>query len=449
MAVGEGQASEDSSLSRRDDVPAKWLRMSVRDERAVTLVELIIAIVILGILFSAVAGALINFSQIALNNERRVQATGFMSSEHENLQTIPWDLAVLYEDEVTAMPAVEGLDLTALEFEGEPLVLIPGPDGGRNDLVPEPHAVVDDEYEVFTFVTQSDIATAKRFTTIVKWTVLGREVTQRFISLRAPTLANLAVGGLPEVLLFDVSPTTVPLTPLDETLGVTERSVSVVAVFSRGVNVASIEYEEADTGAIVTHLLEEDPASQTPSGEFTRWTGELPELSGPFIDDGENREQSLLLRGTTVLGDEATRKRDLLFSSDFGGATPVIDSVSDSPGTVIVHDDPERRLCEDVVVSATVSGLDEAAGRVHMSWVADDGERGTTLDLVGEHSGAEDLYRHTFHEGAKSPWDPEGPGSGPAIDVKFNITAENVGDVASGITSSDGVSVRRQAGGGC
>lgn len=446
MVSHEDRATGDCATGRRLEGVRGPMSTSVRGEHGITLVELLVSIVILGILFSAVAAALINFSTVTLNNERRVQATGFMSSAHERLQTIAWELAVLYEDEVDVAPAVDGLDADAGTFDGEDLVLIPGPGGDpRQELVPEPY-VEDGNYRTFTFVTYSDDVgdgeTAKRFTTIVEWEVLGRTATQRFQSLRAPSLANIMDSAPPEVELFDVSPTSIALDP---DLGVTTQSASVVAVFSRGVNSATIDYEPS-TGGTVTLPLDADSSSMTETGEFTRWTGSLPTGAGPFVDDA-SLDQPLNLLGTSIAGDEATQPRDLRFSSTFSATPPVVDSASAAPSEVRVYDSGGVvLLCSEVVVDATVSGLDPDDGIVRATFVGDGGT-GIALQPTGEVTGSNDEFTYTFAQNSESPWDPEGKGAANAISVEFNVRAVNPGDVASEIVSTNSISVRRQGAG--
>ena len=468
MAGHEGRATGDYATRRGFEGVREPMSTSERGEQGITLVEMLVSIVILGILFSAVAAALINFSTASLNNERRVQATGFMSSVHERLQTIPWDYAVLYEDELNDIENadVEGFEFGARTFEDEDLVLISGPDPDRDDddLVPEPY-VEDGNYRIFTFVTHSedvvsedggDHKKAKRFTTIVEWDVLGRTGTQRFQSLRAPSLANIMEAAPPEVQLFDVSPTSIALDPEpDPALGladgtsVTAQPASVVAVFSKGVDSAQIIYEDSD-GGTESIPLTADPSSITDTAEYTRWTGSLGVGSGPFVDEA-SLDQPLKLRGVSLAGDEPTQARDLSFSTTFSLDPPVVNSASAAPSEVYVYDDAGTvRLCTELVVQATVSGLDLADPDkviVRATYVGDGG-KGTPLEAKGELVGTNDSYELSFGEDSTSPWDPSGPGAGNAISVAFNVRAVNPGDVSSEIVSTNSVSIRRQGGGG-
>ena len=458
MASLEVRPTGDYATRRGFESVREPMNTSDRGEQGITLVEMLVSIVILGILFSAVAAALINFSTASLNNERRVQATGFMSGAHEQLQTISWGLTAIYRDELEDVPDVEGFDPEAETFEGEPLVLIPGPGADpRNDLVPEPYVddVEDGNYRIWTFVTYSAVVgdgdMAKRFTTIVEWDVLGRTATQRFQSLRAPSLANIVDNDPPEVQLFDVSPTSITLD--DPATRLTTQSASVVAVFSAGVNSAQIIYEQfptgtEPTGTEVSHQLDAVSSSITETGEFTRWTGELPVGSGPFKDEA-SEDQPLKLRGVSLVGDEAEQERNLRFSSEFSEEPPVVESASAAPAEVRVHgDNDDVRLCTDLVVEAIVSGLDPDLGIVRATFVGDDDGTGITLQPVSEPITEENhLFRYTFSEGSASPWDPPGKGANNAIEVEFNVRAVNPGDVGSEIVSTNTVSIRRQGAG--
>ena len=74
-------------------------------EAGFSLIELMAAMLILGVILSAMASALISFSVTTVTNERRVQATAFLTRQHEQLQSISWDRAFRSCDNISSEPA--------------------------------------------------------------------------------------------------------------------------------------------------------------------------------------------------------------------------------------------------------------------------------------------------------------------------------------------------------
>lgn len=223
------------------------------DERGLTLVEVLVALLVLGIVLAALASTLINLTRATAVNEHRVQATAYLTSLHENLQALPWTRVALYAEEVALLDGrIDGLDLEATvpTFEGEPIVTIPGPvntgcpvddpDCGRLRFVPvafQDEVVIDDRsFELVQIVTETDERVAegeepiRRFVTEVRWTLLGREYAERFESLRAPTPEERARAAETDVLLFMISPRRIVLD--DE--GRNEDEIRVFARFRPG-----------------------------------------------------------------------------------------------------------------------------------------------------------------------------------------------------------------------
>lgn len=174
-----------------------WHRRIADDEAGLTLVEMLVSIVLLGVILSAVAVSLITFTRDASASERRVQATALVNELHEEFESIPFELAGLYEGELEDLQPLAAetadLDLDAETFEGRDLVTLFDATP-REPQVPEPyldHTVNERErYEIFQVVTWEDRSGdesqyVKRLTTIVRWEWLGREYQERVDSERA------------------------------------------------------------------------------------------------------------------------------------------------------------------------------------------------------------------------------------------------------------------------
>ncbi|MFA9445651.1 prepilin-type N-terminal cleavage/methylation domain-containing protein [Egicoccus sp. AB-alg6-2] len=234
----------------------------MRDEAGLTLVELIVAFSLLSIILAAAAGSLITFGRSAVDNERRVQATAVANRLHEELQALPWSDTALYDQELDGLADLPEIAATfdpdAETFEGRDLVLLEGPGAcpappapcsSRRDLVPyavPPTLTIDGrDYEVFQLVTwDEDDGGIKRFTTFLRWEVMGNTITQRFDSMRAATPAEAGDPLRPRVIQFQVGPSPMELRGPDagSLVDSPTQPLNVVVRFSRGVEAASVSY---------------------------------------------------------------------------------------------------------------------------------------------------------------------------------------------------------------
>jgi prepilin-type N-terminal cleavage/methylation domain-containing protein len=239
------------------------------DQAGMSLVEVLVAILLLGVILSASASSLIQFSRTAADNERRVQATALLNRLHEEMQALPWADAVLYEDELqelldayeeetegeewTGTSALEGLEFDGLtwSFEGEEVVVLTGPGtDGRRTAVPsvhEPEGIVVDgrDYEVVRLITwnQRD-PEIKRFTTIVRWRLYNRVYEERFFSLRAATASEAGDPERPRVVQFHVGPSPMELVDLgDSAPAQNSEDIQILVRFSQGVSSATLRYQ--------------------------------------------------------------------------------------------------------------------------------------------------------------------------------------------------------------
>ena len=82
-----------------DGNPSK-VGSSPEGEGGLTLVEMIVAILLLGIILTATAASLVSFGVNSGVNEQRVRATGLLNAEIERFQSTDYELLANYADEV-------------------------------------------------------------------------------------------------------------------------------------------------------------------------------------------------------------------------------------------------------------------------------------------------------------------------------------------------------------
>ena len=411
-----------------------------RQHEGLTLVEMLVAIFLLGVLLTASASALIGFSRQAAVNERRVQATALLNQLHEQLQTIPWDEAAVYEDELGPLEVL-GADLSAdpPTLDGDLIVLLDGPDNsdcpvaapdcGRLPLVPatQQALVIDGrEYEVLQAVTWVDrngdgVGDVKRFTTAVTWSVLGRDYLETFQSERAPTAAEIAIVTPPEVVQFSVTPESAAL---DED-GALVDGLTINARFDRGVIAAEVSYQALEVdGSVIERELTLAP---------TLFDAAKPIAFRGTIDAGSERFAEGLVT-FTLTGFDAVQTAEAVTSVDFlppgTPAPPVITQLLVSRASVNVHN---GRLRCDVTVTARVDGLD-AGGNVTLSYTAITSE-GLTLLPPATITGEDDWFSWTFTFNSTSPWSPG------ATEEFIGVATTSDGRSSAGVTSTPTLSV--------
>ena len=405
---------------------------------------MIVAIFILGVLLAASASAFIGFSRQAAVNERRVQSTALINQLHEQLQTIPWDQAALYEDEIGPLTEL-GADLAAdpPTLDGAPLVLLePSDDSG----CPEPEEESEDEpecvrlvpltqesltidgreYEVLQAVTWIDrngdgVGDVKRFTTAVTWSVLGRDYIETFQSERAPTAADVAILTPPEVVQFSVTPESAALDEDGELVD----GLTINARFDRGVTAAEVSFKALDAGGSIV----ERELTLTP----TLFDAAKPIAFEGTIAAGTERFSADIVT-FTLTGFDPVQPAEAVTSVEFlppgAAAPPVIKQLLVSRASVHVHN---SKLRCDVTVTALVDGLD-AGGNVTLSYTPIVSE-GITMNPPGSITGADDVFTWTFASNSTSPWDP------PTTEQFFGVATRSDGRSSAGVTSTPSLSV--------
>lgn len=358
---------------------------SPRGESGMTLLELLVAILVLGVLLMATARSLVGFAQTSAVNERRVEATALQQRLHEELQAIPWEDAGIYADVLPVLIDAElGVDATVspprFGTPLAPLVKLDAPDhsgclpAGKPPLcahltsVPEPYRpmTIDDiVFDVYTLVTAIDrtgdgFREIKRFTTIVRWSVLGTEYEQVFESERAPTAEEIGLEFIPEVL-FLAEPGLVPVS--DD--GRVTAPISLVARFNVGVTNVSVRYEVVDEEGDRVPRTHDFGSATLMDGGPVGFSTTLVIAPTDRIPEGE---EDLVLELTATYAAEsleATRSLALVPEGDMGPSPVVSDvqvatSTAPSPQLLIGRNGADRnRLCEDLTVTAMVAGLED------------------------------------------------------------------------------------------
>jgi prepilin-type N-terminal cleavage/methylation domain-containing protein len=434
-----------------------------RDTAGVTLIELMVAMLLLGVILSAAASSLIQFGRTAADNERRVQATALMTRLHEEMQALPWRNAVVYENDLEALNTAgfDGLtDTPVWALDGQEIATLEGPDASpRRQGVPllvTPIEIDERDYDVIRFVTWSDQpASIKRFTTVVTWRLYDRVYEERFVSERAATAAESGDPELPRVVQFDVGPSRVQLIDVaSDEPAQNEQEIQITVRFSEGVDSASVSYESVDVtldagGSVDTLVLTEKSLALTPyitdpvTGRYIAFRGTIAAATRTF----PNGTRSFKARG--VLGADVFFGRT---SIEFEGGSIEPEDVGEAPtepppppdptdpppsepiavnavtisSPTTVCNDADDRFMKPVTITASVNGMTPADYDVSVAYSANGSPRSEAMTPVAPDTFAltNATFTTTFSAGVDHGFRPVGQNKNQAKDeTDFIVTA--------------------------
>lgn len=330
-------------------------------EHGLTLVELLVALLILGVILAAGASSLINFSRTSAVNVARVQGSAYLTSLHESLQGVPWHRAAIYEDELTATETLQAFDELDADhdvptfdleaspptWDGEPIVTMPAPDNSdcppsdpecaRRPFVPRPFDQVEidgRDFDVFQLVTQRgavaniDDPELKRFVTVVRWELLGRTFIETFESQRAATPAELSQLVPADVRQFLVAPNVIEL----DDGNANSHPITVMARFRPGSGQSAVLRIPTEGGGI-TELDPANEISEFDSGvnaaRAFEWVIAPGGLAFDPCPDGELCTREVEVIGQGPAGNLTGRRSVTLVAEEFaiGDPRPTVDEV--------------------------------------------------------------------------------------------------------------------------
>jgi prepilin-type N-terminal cleavage/methylation domain-containing protein len=385
-------------------------REPLQGEAGMTLAEVMVAILVLGVVLSGFAAAIMGSLRAINLSEREVRATSLAQQSVEEFQSIDWEAAGLYTNEVTAAPtAWNGGD--TLTYDGDDLVLLPSPAAdARLAQVPMPRSESvqgNVTYTVDRYITWVDgdndgTRETKRFTALVTWPDRSGGLRSLLaVGDRVPTQAEapstsvgvrvLSISGAPDPSM------------LDEWTGKNLEDLTVTVRLNEGVQptptpkVTFYSLDDDDQQTYVLRTLTLTGSELADNNYRGRWTGTVPAGEYHFANGALN----LLFTATDAAGDllevygavqmqggkyehSGTPPRPPRESDD-GVAFPNPPTLSDTdeggsgpPGDVrlqnlavnapICVEKSTWRLTKPIEVTINVKGLTEADGTVEATY---------------------------------------------------------------------------------
>lgn len=433
----------DSPRGGRLQRARSWYTPRLPQEAGLTLVEMLVSLLILGVILSATAASLISFTRTAAADERRVQATAVLAEANETFQALPWeaigqlpsDFDNLNLDPDGDDPFEAGLEAAlglanvtgwveweaggGLDAEPAPLTYT-DPDRSTEELVltADPDAALPvyrqftagdgRDYELYQFVTWVDLTgdgapEMKRYTAIARWQILDRSYEQAFVADRAPSVQEVGDIAFPRLLQFDVFPTTQELTSQSQN----SQEIQVALRFNEGVQNPYVRFYVIDDPTVDpedAELALEQFSAGTPLifdgafGLFYSFTipaeaYTFPKGLRPFTVFAQTNDGALFRaasRDLNFVGGQFPPMLDPGTTPDPSGepgngeppepVDPVdVSEVQVIPGTVNVRTN-NNRTCQTLEVFTSVDGL-QAGDVVQLSYTTVQGEPGSTATM--------------------------------------------------------------------
>lgn len=265
-----------------------------------SLVEMMVALLVLGVVLSALASVLITSLWSVRGQEATTQATAAINDILEEAQRVEYDVAVLCD---TKANTAFGGDWPSGTFEGEDLVLSPDICDTPGEIEPERTVTRDGrDYVVTTAITWTDdpgdgldasdtdtTQDIKRITVDVAWTVDGETRTARNMAFRAPQLRE-------QMLTAEVLPANGKFVQIADASGVEGANAEAFAL--RAIareKMTSVEVKWVDR----TGTLQSETMVPVDSVRRLEWRHDVGVNFGPFANGGT----LFRFEGTTAAGE--------------------------------------------------------------------------------------------------------------------------------------------------
>ena len=349
------------------------LRLHLAEDDGISLVEILVSIVILGVALAAFAATAIQSLTTITRDEQYVRANQLASDELEGLRALQWDAVGFYaNDPGYTATAGDGAQTVTLGSSRPPGAggLLPTQTITRDGIaytVDVEIVWLDDPNSPAPPAVDPDPKDYKELRTTLTWSVQGRDFEVHQRSTRRPTTDEVGLDAVPdcvpgEITSFAVSPSTVRL---DATGGLDDAISVVVTTCSESTTVT------LDPSPRAPMSLTEVPGSdgkEWTTGAFTVGTNGFS-LGAHTWGVSAHSSHGTATESTTVEFVEASTQTLAVLSLDI------------TPGLCVKNND---RLHRPTTLRATVTGA-QMTDQLVFSWTAEAGSisAGPGTDLGG------------------------------------------------------------------
>lgn len=352
---------------------ARSIRRLTGDQQGFTLIEMMVAILLLAIIFAAMVSVIITSLTSMQREEQRVRATQLAQEELERLRAIEWDCAAIDSSDP---------DYNAT-YNGNTTVILDPAECGDPSVAPDPsptvRAVDGIDYTVTRNVywiddpadgtaatgTDSDPQDYKEFRADIAWAFRGETYTYANTSTRVPTIEEVPLDPPPASTTFEITSLEVDPVSVGTIAGATTSTITVIAETSQAASSVTLTVPSSSYGSAAL--------SDISSGAGVRWQKTIPAGSTAF----PNGDHDFVVSAVGSLGSD-TETETVTFA--------------EAPATVPVTIktpllSPDEPLCvggsslhQNVTVTVDVDGV-TIADDVDLSWTDKTGS--ATVSPVG------------------------------------------------------------------
>jgi prepilin-type N-terminal cleavage/methylation domain-containing protein len=306
-----------------------------KDEDGLTLVEMMVAMVVVGLVLMAMASVAIASMNSIQQSERTVLSTQLGNDLLEEYLAVRYEFLGLYQDEASAY-------FETTSFEGDDLVLFPEPID-RDDRVPKPHDPITRDGVTFAVETaivwEDDPGTEaaqdyKRVIVTLTWQHKGSDRTARVETLRTPDPDDqpLSVRLEPDVMDLE-----------DDDLGKSQTNFSIHVTATEPQSAVKVSYLDRNGTKRTAQLSSTDPWD-------TEWTRTFD----------NNSTERRFTNGATLFEVTATSKSNEQETTTIGRAlflhplSVPSNRLTATPSTLRVH--PDTGVCSGLSVTTDIRG---------------------------------------------------------------------------------------------
>ncbi|HEX8003956.1 MAG TPA: type II secretion system protein [Mycobacteriales bacterium] len=380
-----------------------------RDEEGFTLIEMMVALVVISIVFAASAGFLITSIKTQSVNERRVRATQVGNRAIEDLRALPWSVLGFYATDPGYQATVSGSATVTLTMPASGVRDSRAPLPGTQTLT-DGGVTYQRTLNILWFDdpgdgtggadADGDTHDAKLLRAALTWNVAGSAKALTVQGLRAPTIEEVVPKAQAAVNPFQVQ--SFAANPATETLYANGRTMDDITFTLHTTFAASqVRLSFVDRDNLTQTFLMLAPSSNTD------WTYTLPAGAGPF-DTGTHAFTARAYAAAGATADGTVNVSFNVSSIAFDISTPTV-----SPSSIDI--DSSGRNTVAVTVTATATAPTTS---MSVTYPTKSGNATATMNL----SNGSTVGTYTI---------PALTGSFSAGAVEWTVTASGIGGTAS------------------